>query len=107
MTVVSNLILKPNGPDDVEAFLKLAKGAVESVGQVPGVTSVSFVACTIGGEETNAFSFLTTTADWESFGKVQQLINSSPEFIKLLLDAGKHATWKTYVGQEVDFSLLP
>lgn len=107
MTIINTLVMKPNTPDDIPAFFALAEKALEGVKQIPGVDSVTFAAVTIGGPGTNAFVFQSTAADWETFGKVQQIVNTSPEFIDILMQAGQLATWETYVGQEIDFSLLP
>jgi hypothetical protein len=106
MTVISTLILKPTGPDVVDEFLAQAQKAQEVVRALEGVDRVLVGTVVAGGPMTNAITFTTECADWETYGKIQAKLNSDPELIGLLMEAGKIATWETYLGQEIDFSLL-
>jgi hypothetical protein len=107
VTVISNVIGHPHPDVDVKEYLESLVQAKKLIEGIDGVQSVVAATVTIGGPATNAFALTTTVADWETFGKVQAHINSDPEFIGFLMEAGKLGSWETYVGQELDLDLIP
>ena len=67
-----------------------------------GAENVTVLATMIGGAATNSIAILSTTEDWRRYGQIQEAVMSDPEMQAALLEAGKIATWETYVSQTIE-----
>ena len=88
-------------------FFGTLKSMKEGLAALKGVDSVTVSAIVSGGEATNSVVLQVTTAEWETFGKLQAVVYTDPQWIGALIAAGKLATWQTFTSQEIDFDLLP
>ena len=55
----------------------------------------------IGGDATNTIGVLSSAEDWARFGQIQQGMMSDPEMQALMVEAGKIASWQTYISQTI------
>jgi sugar phosphate isomerase/epimerase len=100
MTIVSLVTIHPNQGvawDDVQKQLKKAC----DLARKHGAENVTVLATMIGGEATNTIGLLSTAEDWGAFGKSQQSLMTDPEMQAAMLEAGRIATWQTYVSQTI------
>jgi len=100
MTIVSLVTIHPNPGvawDDVQKQLKTAC----DIARKHGAENVTVLATMIGGAATNTIGLLSSAEDWTKFGKIQESMMADPEMQGAMLDAGKIATWETYVSQTI------
>ena len=100
MTIVSLVTIHPNPGvawDDVQKQLKTAC----DIARKHGSENVTVLATMIGGAATNTIGLLSSVEDWAKFGKVQQAMMNDPAMQAAMLEAGKIATWETYVSQTI------
>jgi hypothetical protein len=101
MTIVSMTLIRPQSGEVWGEVQKHIKNACEIV-RKHGGENVTVLATVIGGPATNTFGVLSTAEDWTKFGQVEQAVMNDPEMQGLMLDAGKVATWETYVSQTLE-----
>jgi sugar phosphate isomerase/epimerase len=100
MTIVSLVTIHPNqgvGWDDLQKQLKKAC----DLARKHGAENVTVLATMIGGEATNTIGLLSTAEDWGRFGQVQQSMMGDSEMQAAMQEAGRIATWETYVSQTI------
>jgi aerobic-type carbon monoxide dehydrogenase small subunit (CoxS/CutS family) len=100
MAIVSLVTIHPNPGvawDDVQKQLKTAC----DIARKHGSENVTVLATMIGGAATNTIGLLSSVEDWAKFGKVQQAMMNDPAMQAAMLEAGKIATWETYVSQTI------
>jgi hypothetical protein len=66
-----------------------------------GAENVTTLVTMIGGDATNTIGVLSSAEDWAKFGQVQQGMMSDPEMQALMVEAGKIASWQTYISQTI------
>jgi hypothetical protein len=84
--------------DDLQKLLKRIKEMVVK----KGGENVTVLVTMIGGEATNQLVFLTSFENWTKYGQVQEAFYSDPKAQALVREAGKLATWQTYVAQTLE-----
>ena len=101
MTVVSLTAIQPKPGakwEDLQKHLKKASDLVRKHG-AENVTTLWTVA---GGTATGTVTVLSSSADWASYGKIQDAIMADPEMQALMADSnGPVASWDTYVSQTI------
>jgi hypothetical protein len=101
MTVVTLTALntKPGASwEDIQKHIK--KGA--DLARKHGAENVTTMAGMAAGTATGTLTILGTSADWTSYGKVQDAFNADPEALALLADPNSPvASWHTYVFQTI------
>ena len=101
MAIVTAVTIQPRSPevwDDVQKLLKRIKELVVK----KGAENVPVLATVIGGEATNQLVVLASSENWSKYGQVQEAFYGDPKAQELLLEAGKFATWQTYVAQTLE-----
>jgi hypothetical protein len=101
MTIVSTVLIHPNSGAPWDEFQKLLGKACE-IARKHGAENVTVLATMIGGPATNSIVLLSSAADWQKFGKIQQSMLGDPEMQALMLEAGKLSAWETYVSQTIE-----
>ena len=101
MTIVGFTTIHPNPGVKWEDVQKQIKKACD-LARKHGAENVTVLATVIGGPATNTVGILATSEDWAKFGQVQQAFLDDPETQTLMLEAGKVATWETYVSQTIE-----
>jgi hypothetical protein len=100
VAIVSLVTIHPNPGvswDDVQKQLKKAN----ELARKHGAENVTTLVTMIGGEATNTIGVLSSAEDWAKFGQVQQGMMSDPEMQALMVEAGKIASWQTYISQTI------
>jgi hypothetical protein len=101
MTVVSLTALhaKPGASwEDIQKQIK--KGA--DLARKHGAENVTTLVGMAAGTATGTLTILATSADWTSYGKVQDATLADPEMQALMADPNSPvATWDTYVLQTI------
>ncbi len=100
MTIVSLVTIHPNPGVAWEDVQKQLKNACD-IARKHGAENVTVLATMIGGAATNTIGLLSTAEDWAKFGQIQQAMMNDPAMQAAMLDAGRIATWETYVSQTV------
>jgi len=101
MTIVSTTLIRPQSGEVWGELQKHISNACE-IARKHGAENVTVLATVIGGPATNTVGILATSEDWAKYGQVQQAMLGDPEMQALMLDAGKVATWETYVSQTLE-----
>jgi hypothetical protein len=101
MTVVSLTAIQPKPGakwEDLQKQLKKASDLVRKHG-AENVTTLWTVA---GGTATGTVTVLSSSADWTSYGKIQDAMMADPEMQALMADPNSPvASWDTYVSQTI------
>jgi hypothetical protein len=101
MTVVSTTVLhmKPGASwEDIQKHIK--KGS--DLARKHGAENVTTMAGIAAGTATGTLTILGTSADWTSYGKVQDAFMADPEAQALLADRNSPvASWDAYVFQTI------
>ncbi|GFG55402.1 hypothetical protein CQY20_05790 [Mycolicibacterium agri] len=100
MAIVSLVTIHPNQGvawDDVQKQLKRAC----DLARKHGAENVTVLATMVGGQETNTIGVLSSVEDWKKYGEVQQGMMNDPDMQAAMLEAGRIATWQTYVSQTI------
>ena len=101
MTIVSLTALntKPGASwEDIQKQIK--KGA--DLNRKHGAENVTILAGIAAGTATGTLTFLSTNADWASYGKFQDAALADPEMRALRADPNSPVTsWDTYVLQTI------
>jgi hypothetical protein len=101
MTVVSATVLhtKPGASwEDIQTHIK--KGS--DLARKHGAENVTTMAGMAAGTATGTLTILGTSADWTSYGKVQDAFMADPEAQALLADPNSPvASWDAYVFQTI------
>ena len=101
MTIVlaTTLHTKPDASwEDIQKHIK--KGA--DLARKHGAENVTTMAGMAAGTATGTLTVLATSADWTSFGKVQDAFNADPETLALFTDPNSPVDgWDTYVFQTI------
>jgi hypothetical protein len=101
MTIVSltALHIKPGASwEDTQKQIK--KGA--DLSRKHGAENVTMLVGMAAGPATGTLTFLTTSADWTSYGKFQDALWADPEMQALVADPKSSvAKWDTYVLQTI------
>ncbi|OBK74164.1 hypothetical protein [Mycobacterium sp. 1274761.0] len=99
MTIVSAITIHPNPGkwDDLQKQLK--EGC--DLSRKHGAENVTVLATMIGGAATNTIVILSTASDWSRYGQIQQAMMDDLKMQEIMLEAGKIATWETYVSQTI------
>jgi len=101
MTIVSTTLIRPQSGGVWGELQKHIKNACE-IASKHGAENVTVLATVIGGPATNTVGILATSEDWAKYGQVQQAMLGDPQMQALMLEAGKVATWETYVSQTLE-----
>lgn len=100
MAIVSLVTIHPNQGvswDDVQKQLKKAC----DLARKHGAENVTVLATVIGGRATNTIGVLSSAEDWARYGQIQQELMNDPDMQAAMLEAGRIATWETYVSQTI------
>jgi hypothetical protein len=101
MTVVSFTAVHPKPGakwEDLQKHLKRGSDLVRKHGAENVTTLVTMAA----GPATGTLTVLSSTADWTSYGKLQDAIMADPEMQALMADPNSPvARWDTYVSQTI------
>jgi hypothetical protein len=100
MAIVATTIAHPNPGvswEDIQTMLKRAT----TLARKHGAENVTALVTMVGGQATNAIGLLSTAEDWATYGKIQQDLNSDPDFQALLMDAARIGTWENYISQTI------
>jgi hypothetical protein len=101
MTVVSFVLIHPKPGanwDDLQKHLKRGCDLARKHG-AENVTTLWNVA---GGTATGTMAVLSSTADWTSYGKVQETMLADPDMQALMADPNSPvARWETYISQTI------
>jgi hypothetical protein len=101
MTVVSFTAIHPKPGakwEDLQKQLKRASDLARKHGAENVTTLVSMAA----GTATGTVTVLSSSADWTSYGKLQDAMMSDPEMQALMADPNSPvASWDTYVSQTI------
>ena len=101
MTIVSMTLIHPQSGEVWGEVSKHIKNACK-IAAKHGAENVTVLATVIGGPATNTVGILATSEDWAKYGQVQQAMLGDPKMQALMLEAGKVATWETYVSQTLE-----
>jgi hypothetical protein len=84
--------------EDLQKQLKKGNERVRKLGGENVTTMVSMAA----GPNTGTISLLSTSADWTSYGKLQDALMADPELQAMMADPKSPvASWSTYVSQTI------
>jgi hypothetical protein len=101
MTVVSFTAIHPKPGakwEDLQKTLKRGNDLARKHGAENVTTLVSMVA----GTATGTVTLLSSSADWTSYGKIQDAIMADPEMQALMADPNSPvASWDTYLSQTI------
>jgi hypothetical protein len=101
MAIVTLVTIHPHPGvawDDVQKQLK----KTSDLASKHGAENLTVLVTMIGGAETNTIGVLSSAKDWARFGQIQEALFSDPEMQGALIEAGKIASWQTYVSQTID-----
>jgi hypothetical protein len=102
MTIVSQTVIHPKPGaswDDLQKQIKKGNDLVKKHGAENVATMVGMAS----GPETGTLSVISTSADWTTYGKVQEALMGDPEMQALMADANSPvASWDTYVSMTLD-----
>ncbi len=101
MTVVAFTAIHPKPGakwEDLQKHIK--KGS--DLARKHGAENVTTLVTMAAGPTTGTVTVLTTTADWTSYGKVQDAMMADPEMQALMADPKSPvARWDTYLSQTI------
>jgi hypothetical protein len=101
MTVVQFTAIHPKPGakwEDLQKHLK--KGC--DLARKHGAENVTTLVTMAAGPATGTVTVLSTTADWKSYGKVQEAMMADPEMLALMGDpTSPVAKWDTYLSQTI------
>ena len=99
IVTITALQLKPGVSwDDAQKSLKQGNALVRK----HGGENVSAMVGMAAGPATGTVSLIYTTADWTSYGKLQDAMFADPEMQALMADPNSPAaSWATYVMQTI------
>lgn len=101
MTVVALTAIHPKPGakwEDLQKHIK--KGS--DLARKHGAENVTTLVTMAAGTATGTVSVLSSTADWTSYGKVQDAMMADPEMQALMADPNSPvARWDTYVSQTI------
>ena len=101
MTIVSLTAIHPKPGAKWEDMQKqLKKG--NDLARKHGAENVTTLVNMAAGTATGTVCLLSTSADWTSFGKLQEAIMADPEMQALMADPNSAvARWDTYISQTI------
>ena len=101
MTVVSFIAIHPKPGGNWEELQKqLKKGS--DLARKHGAENVTALWNVAGGTATGTVILLSSSADWTSYGKIQDAMLADPEMQALMADPNSPiARWDTYVSQTI------
>ena len=101
MTVVSLIAIHPKPGAKWEDLQKHIKRGCD-LARKHGAENVTALVAMAAGTVTGTVSVLSSTADWTSFGKVQEAMMADPEMLSLMADPNSPvASWDTYISQTI------
>ena len=101
MTVVAITAIHPK-PDAKWEDLQKALKKGNDLARKHGAENVTTLVNMVAGPATGTIAVLSSTADWKSYGKVQEAMMADPEMQALMADPNSPiATWDTYVMQTI------
>jgi hypothetical protein len=101
MAIVTAVTIQPRSAEVWDELQKVLKRIRDLVVK-KGAENVTLLVTMIGGEATNQLVFLASSETWSKFGEVQEAFYGDPKAQALLQQAGKLATWQSYVAQTLD-----
>ena len=101
MTVVSLIAIHPKPGAKWEDLQKHLKRGCD-LARKHGAENVTALVAMAAGTVTGTVSVLSSTADWTSFGKVQEAMMADPDMLALMADPNSPvASWDTYISQTI------
>jgi hypothetical protein len=101
MTIVSLTAIHPKPSakwEDLQKHLKRGSDLARKHGAENVTTLVTMAA----GTATGTLTLLSSSADWTSYGKLQDALMADPEMMALMADPNSPvASWDTYVSQTI------
>ena len=101
MAILTAVTIQPRSAEVWDELQKVLKRIRDLVVK-KGAENVTLLVTMIGGEATNQLVFLASSETWSKFGEVQEAFYGDPKAQALLQQAGKLATWQSYVAQTLD-----
>jgi hypothetical protein len=102
MTIVNQTVIHPKPGASWDALQKQIKKGNE-LAQKHGAENVAVLAGMASGPETGTLSIISTSADWTTYGKIQDAMMADPEMQALMADSNSPiASWDTYVSMTLD-----
>jgi hypothetical protein len=101
MTIVSFTAIHPKPGAKWEDLQKHIKRGSD-LARKHGAENVTTLVSMAGGTATGTLTLLSSSADWTSYGKLQDAIMGDPEMQALMADPNSPvARWDTYLSQTI------